>query len=563
MAGDELFRAAYASAAIGMAVLDADARIHESNSALEALLGYDSGALEKVALASITHPDDATRDGRVWERLQRGVSHLQAQRRLVHVSGDVVWARVTFSRVDGGPMRVLAQVEDVTETRRAQALLEHRALHDTLTGLPNRALVVDRLDVVLEAPEPQVACLFLDLDDFTVVNDSLGHEAGDRLLTEAARRLRATVRSQDTVARLGGDEFVIVAPGLTSLAEAEGLADDVRAALRVPFSVGGHEVEPTACVGVALGGPDMSAQALIRDADVAMSHAKRAGRDHAQSFSEGMRHHAQMRLSVESELRAALREGQLEVHFQPIVELATGEVRAYEALVRWRHPHRGLLLPHEFLDICEEANLVVPLGEVVLRDACQFIAERPAFPGRVLVNISTQHIGGAGLVDTVREALAEAGVAPSRLALEITESGMLISTSSTRTELEQLTDMGVDLLLDDFGTGYSALSSVLRSPVTGIKLAREFTLRLGDGSTGDRISTAISSLVASLGMVGIIEGVETETQRRTAIAHGWQLAQGFLFDHPRPASDIPDAPASAPLASPSPTPQRVASVPLR
>ncbi|WP_061962387.1 putative bifunctional diguanylate cyclase/phosphodiesterase [Demequina flava] len=543
MAGDELFRTAFDGAAVGMAVLDEDGRIEQSNGALTSMVGESAGALNGRSLRDVTHPDDTSRDARVWDRLSRGISeHIHSQRRLLHNDGDVVWVRATFSRVPGDPMRVIMQVEDVSEARHTQALLEHRAHHDHLTGLPNRALLLDQLSTLLDTPEPRVACLFLDLDHFTVVNDSQGHDVGDRLLEEVARRIQAATRGHDTIARLGGDEFVIVAPGIGTLAEASTLAESISEGLRWPMIVGGHEIAPSASIGIALAAPDSTPQSLVRDADVAMSHAKRSGRNQAQAFSENMRHHAQMRLSVETELRVALREGQLEVHFQPIVELATAEVRAYEALVRWRHPHRGLLMPDDFLDICEEANLVVPMGEVVLRDACAFIARRPDFDGRVLVNISTQQIGGNGLVDAVADALNESGIRPGQLALEITESGMLLATHATRTELEQLAAMGIDLLLDDFGTGYSALSSVLRSPVTGMKLAREFTLRLGDDATGDRISTAISSLVASLGMVGIIEGVETEAQRRVAISHGWTLAQGFLFDHARPDHQIPLAP---------------------
>lgn len=546
MTDDALFRTAFEGAAVGMAVVDAGGRIERSNVALDAMVGLRPGGLEGKALADITHPDDAGRDTRVWDRLSRGVSsHIHSQRRLVHANGDVVWARATFSRVPGEPMRVLVQVEDVSEARRTQALLEHRAHHDHLTGLPNRALLLDQLALILDTPNPRVTCFFLDLDHFTVINDSLGHEVGDRMLEEVARRLQSVGRTGDTIARLGGDEFVMVTPGIGTFDEAREFADEIRETLRWPIAVGGHDVTPSVSIGFALADDDSTPQSLVRDADVAMSHAKRGGRDQALAFSAGMRHHAQMRLSVETELRTALREGQLEVHFQPIVNLVTLEVRAYEALVRWRHPQRGLLMPDEFLDICEEANLVVPLGEVVLHEACAFIAGRPDFTGRVLVNVSTQQIGGNGLVDIVSEAIAAADIRAQQLALEITESGMLLATHATRTELEELSAMGVDLFLDDFGTGYSALSSVLRSPVRGLKLARDFTMRLGDNSTGDRISVAVSSLISSLGMVGIIEGVETEAQRQSAIDHGWELGQGFLFDHPRPATDI--AVAASPI----------------
>ncbi|GMA34224.1 hypothetical protein GCM10025876_04280 [Demequina litorisediminis] len=244
----------------------------------------------------------------------------------------------------------------------------------------------------------------------------------------------------------------------------------------------------------------------------------------------------------------ALREGHLEVHYQPVVDMATRRPIAYEALVRWRHPERGLLLPAEFIEVCEEANLVIPLGEFVLHEACRFIAARPGFTGKVLVNVSTRQIGPADLSGVVTRAIEAHGIDPARLALEITESGMLVATQTAVADLRGLTDMGIALLLDDFGTGYSALSSVLRSPVSGLKLAREFTLRLGDKSTGDRISTAVASLVDSLEMDGIIEGVETEAQYRQALAHGWRLAQGYLFGHPQPEHLIPGARGATPDA---------------
>ncbi len=524
---------------MGMSVLDAHSQIVEANPALTAALGYSIDELEGQKLAAITHPDDVGRDSRVMDRLSRGVAqHIHTQRRLLRADGEVIWTRTTFSRVEGEPVRIIAQIEDLTETRRAQDLLEHRALHDNLTGLPNRVLLLDRLTVALESAHQHAACIFLDIDDFTLINDSLGHEAGDQLIMEVASRIESVSRPGDTVARLGGDEFVVIAPGVEDSESAIDYATQLQEAVNRPIPIDGHDISPTASAGISLTSRGDSAQGLLRDADVAMSSAKRTGRNRCEVFSEHMGHDAKMRLSVESELRAALREGQLEVHFQPVVNLITEEIRAFEALVRWRHPNRGLLLPDEFMGICEHANLVPQLGEIVLRDACRFLAERPHFDGRVLVNISTQQIGGAGLVEAVQEALAVTGVAPTQLALEITETGMLLPTTSTRAELAALDELGVDLLLDDFGTGYSALSSVLSSPVTGMKLAREFTCRLGDDSTGDRISTAISSLVNSLSMVGIIEGVETATQRDRAITHGWELGQGFLFGHPLPSSEI-------------------------
>jgi EAL domain-containing protein (putative c-di-GMP-specific phosphodiesterase class I) len=262
------------------------------------------------------------------------------------------------------------------------------------------------------------------------------------------------------------------------------------------------------------------------------------------------------RLSIESELRTAIREGELVVYYQPVVDLETRETVAFEALVRWRHPQRGLLLPDEFIPISEDANLVIPLGAVVLHEACKFLAERPLYAGRVFVNVSTRQIGAADLTRVVKLALEATGAPASQLGLEITESGILMATASARADLKALVDMGIELILDDFGTGYSSLSSVLQNPVAGLKLAREFTLRLGDRGTGDRISTAIASLTRSLDMFGIIEGIETEAQYAIARRHGWPLGQGFLFGHALPPSEItvglPEAPPVEEAPAPAP-----------
>jgi len=271
---------------------------------------------------------------------------------------------------------------------------------------------------------------------------------------------------------------------------------------------------------------------------MAMYAAKQAGRNRVAIFDASMRENAMTRLSIESELRTAIRDGELVVYYQPVVDLETREIVAFEALVRWQHPQRGLLLPDEFIPISEDANLVIPLGSVVLHEACKFLVERPHYKGRVFVNVSTKQIGTADLTRVVKQALETTGAPASQLGIEITESGMLITSAAVRADLKSLVDMGIELILDDFGTGYSSLSSVLQNPVAGLKLAREFTLRLGDRGTGDRISTAVAALTRSLDMFGIIEGIETEAQYAIALRHGWPLAQGFLFGHALPASEI-------------------------
>lgn len=543
MTTDMLFRQAFIASPIGMAILDVEGRFRNVNPALARMLGRDASELQGRSIADFTHPDDSPAALGMIDRVAGGaVPDAQVQQRFLHPTGDNVWARVTVSRSLSGTDRVLiAQIEDVTETHRAKDLLQRRAMYDHLTGLANRQLLNDRLALALDnhaGRTTTVACVFLDVDHFKIVNDSLGHEAGDTMLVEIGRRIQNAVRPGDTVARLGGDEFVVVLENVRSRAAAEGVISLITSAVQAPVIVEGHEIVPTVSAGLALADPDSTAETLVRAADTAMFAAKQAGRARVEAYHPTMHREVMSKLSVEAELRTAIREGQLVVHYQPVVELTTRRVVAFEALVRWQHPSRGLLMPSEFIAISEEANLVVPLGSFVLHEACRFLASRPEFAGRVFVNVSTKQIGAADLARVVRSALAESGVEPARLGLEITESGMLMASHAATSDLESLQQLGVDMIIDDFGTGYSALSSVLLNPVAGLKLAREFTLRLGDRATGDRISTAMATLTSSLQMYGVIEGIETEAQYAIARQHGWTFGQGFLFGHATPSERL-------------------------
>lgn len=566
MKQSHLFRPAFDGSPIGAAVLDEGGAILDANAALARLLGRSVASLRTFHLRDLIHPDDVARDEELLGQVAVGeLPYVQAQTRLIHRTGDAVWTRVTATpthagdTADGGGAvetttaaeragAFIIHVEDVTEIRRAKDLLDRRSLYDHLTGLANRTLLLERLASVLEshAADPTaVGCIFLDVDHFKVINDSLGHDAGDRLLTEIARRISRTARSGDVVARLGGDEFVIILDGVPSLAAAQAYVTVIAADIQVPFAVEGHEVVPTVSAGLALAEDGMTAETLIRNADTALYTAKQRGRDRVEVYSTDLRSHALSKLSIEAELRTAIREGELVVYYQPIVDLESAQVVAYEALVRWQHPGRGLLLPDEFIGICEEANLVVPLGAFVITAACELIAAHPEFSGKVFVNVSTRQIGSADLTRVVNHAIETTGIDPRRLGLEITESGMLLATQAARADLEGLTNLGIDLVVDDFGTGYSSLSSVLLNPVSGLKLAREFTLRLGDRSTGDRISTTVATLTSSMEMYGVIEGIETEAQRTLAREQGWQLGQGFLFGHATPAADLTFGPTEA------------------
>lgn len=549
---DDLFHSTFRDSPIGMALVDDAGAFVALNDAFSQLLGRAVVDVIGLHYSSFTHPDDIRRDREMMTAVASGtMPYYQAQKRLLHRNGDTVWTRITVSDVArdaaSGRHTCIVQIEDISEVRRAKELLQRGAQYDHLTGLPNRSLLLQSLSQAISrmrAPST-VAALFIDIDHFKLINDSLGHEAGDEVIVEVARRINAAVRTNDTVARLGGDEFVVILDPIPGEAVAQGLLAVIRESVQTPLEIRDHDLRLTISTGIALVEPGVNAEGLVRRASLAMYAAKQSGRARVEVFSEDEHAGALSRLSVETELRTAIADGQLRVHYQPVVDLRTREVAAFEALVRWEHPVRGLLLPQDFIEVCESANLVVELGEVVLRDACQFIVSRPEFQGKVFVNVSTRQIGSADLSLLVSTTLHDMGVSPDRIGLEITESGMLSATPAEHNDLTRLAGLGVDLLIDDFGTGYSSLSSVLQNPVTGLKLAREFTLRLGDRSTGDRISTAIASLTASLEMYGIIEGIETEAQYALAKRHGWGYGQGFLFGHPTPASEARiDAPIS-------------------
>jgi diguanylate cyclase (GGDEF)-like protein/PAS domain S-box-containing protein len=542
---EERFRRTFQDAPIGMFITGLDGRFQQVNRALTTILDRTAEDLLATTTDAVVLADDAERDREQHAALAAGqISSYQVDKRLVRGTGEPVWTRVTTSLVrdrDGQPLHYLGQVEDVSQVRAAHDLLERRALYDHLTGLANRSLLLDRLTHALSVHARAgklVAVVFMDLDHFKRVNDSLGHDAGDRLLQEVARRMQSSVRPSDTVARLGGDEFVLVLEGVTSVEDAGQALQRVVDAVQQPVTVGEHEIVPTLSAGLTVSDGTRTADQVLGDADTALYVAKDRGRSRWEVYDEAYRLQALHRLEVEQDLRASIQRRQFELHYQPVVDLRTGGTVAVEALVRWRHPRRGLLLPDDFVDICEDANLMPALGAWVLDEACGFVARHPELDGPVLVNVSPRQIGRADLSTVVAQALEASGVAPDRLGLEITESGVLKAAGSARQDLERLAAMGVTLLLDDFGTGYSALSSVLSAPVDGLKLDRSFTARLGDGGPADRVSVAIAALADSLHRYAIVEGVETEAQRERALAHGWVHGQGWLFGRPVPEADV-------------------------
>jgi diguanylate cyclase (GGDEF)-like protein/PAS domain S-box-containing protein len=458
----------------------------------------------------------------------KGVRHIETRSRIIYDA-------------DGRPIRSIGVAIDVTERRQAEAQIAHLAHHDALTGLPNRILFAQRLDEALARAhrgEP-FALVCLDLDRFKEINDTLGHPVGDALLRAVTARLQSVIRPTDTVARLGGDEFALIQTRLERPADATAFAARLLEALQEAFDLDGYHVAASASIGVAIAPADgVAAEALMRRADMALYAAKADGRGRFRLFERDMDADLQARRTLELDLRRALETQQFELFYQPVVAIATRTVCGFEALLRWHHPTRGLVPPDRFIPLAEATGLLVPIGAWVLRQACAEAARWPC-GGRVAVNLSAVQFSGAPLVQTVRAALADSGLDPHRLELEITETAMLQDTEATLATLHDLKALGVTIAMDDFGTGYSSLSYLQRFPFDKVKIDRSFTTHLGDRRESAAIVGAVIDLCQSLEMRTTAEGVETECQFAALARAGCDEAQGFYFSPPRPAGEIP------------------------
>jgi diguanylate cyclase (GGDEF)-like protein len=433
----------------------------------------------------------------------------------------------------------LVTLEDITEQRRSEAKIEHMAQHDALTGLPNRALFHLRLDEAVARCRRGERCavLYLDLDHFKAVNDTLGHPVGDALLCEVTQRLKVQVREIDTIARLGGDEFAIV-QSISQPSDSTALARRVIEAVSAPYEFNGNRVIIGASIGIAVVPNDgENVDEIVRNADMALYTSKANGRGRYQFFEAEMDARMQARRLLDLDLRKALADSEFRVYYQPLIAIATGSVCGFEALVRWEHPQQGMVSPADFIPLAEEIGLIVPLGKWVLRQACADAATWPQNL-KVAVNLSPVQLGSPTVVEDVAAALADAGLPASRLELEITETAMLADTDAVLVILHQLRDLGLGIALDDFGTGYSSLSYLQRFPFNKVKIDRSFVARLGQGGDTDTIVAAVIDLCGRLRMMTTGEGVETPAQLRCLESLRCVEAQGYLFSRPRPAADV-------------------------
>jgi diguanylate cyclase (GGDEF)-like protein len=434
----------------------------------------------------------------------------------------------------------IATHEDITDRQRAEERIVHMARHDALTDLPNRMMLRERLDHELKRVKRGecLAVLCLDLDHFKSVNDTLGHPIGDELLKVVAERLRRCTREPDTIARLGGDEFAIIMTGMERPTDAVALAKRIRESITKPYHIDGHQILADISIGVSLAPIDASEpDQLLKNADMALYGAKGDGRGTYRFFEPEMDAKMKTRRELEMDLRGALVNSEFELYYQPLVNLKTNEISAFEALVRWNHPTRGLISPAEFIPVAEETGLIIQLGEWVLRRACQETATWPAHI-KVAVNLSPSQLKSRNLTQIVVSALAESGMPANRLQLEITETVLMQNTFNTLATLHALRKLGVQIAMDDFGTGYSSLSYLRSFPFDKIKIDRSFIQDLSNGAEPLAIVHAVAGLAKSLNMISTAEGVETQQQLDQLQAIGCTEMQGYLFSHARPAADI-------------------------
>ncbi len=467
--------------------------------------------------------------------------HFENVHQCWHADGGWRWllARGLAVRDDEGRVvRVAGSITDVTEQKRFEEQLLHCAFHDPLTGLPNRALFLDRLTHAVARSERRAehifGVLFLDLDRFKVINDSLGHRVGDELLKGIARRVEECVRPGDTVARLGGDEFTVLLDDLVRPNDAELVAGRIQESLRAPFRLDGHEVVTSASIGIALSLQGYErAEDIVRDADTAMYRAKADGKARHRVFDEAMHHTAVARLTLESELRRAVDRQEFEVHYQPVVSLQSGRIEGFEALVRWNHPTRGLVSPNEFIPLAEETGLINPLGLWVLREAAnQAKAWQQKYPRdlplQMNVNLSGRQFRQPDLIRDVVTVLGDIGLEPGSLRLEITESVLMETAKDSRAVLAELREHGIRLCIDDFGTGYSSLNYLHSFDIDVLKIDRSFVSRIREGRAPEIVQTIVD-LSRSLGLAVTAEGIETAEQLRQLRAMDVELGQGFYF----------------------------------
>jgi len=562
---DQLFQLISENAADMIALVDSDGRRLYNSPAYLKVLGYSPEDLKATSSIEQIHPDDRPRVLKAAEKARLSGRGERMEYRVRHKDGSWRTLESTASAIrnaKGQTDKLVIVNRDITERKRAEEMLAHNAFHDGLTNLPNRALFLDRLQHALTLSKRhsnyKFAVLLIDVDEFKIVNDSLGHSAGDELLIQMGQRLRDSVRradmvsrprtsgvpdrpaNDDTLARLGGDEFAILLDDIRDPIEAVRVAERVQAELATPFVVNQQEIVISASIGIAAStSPHTQAEDLLRDADIAMYRAKRAGKARCEVSDPAMHASAVQWLSLETDLRKALDQGEFRVYYQPIVSLQTGKIAGFEALTRWQRPE-GLLSPIEFIAVAEEIGLIVPMNRQLLREACQHLrtwqSEFPTIPPLTMsVNMTSREFAQPDLASEIRKSLEQTGIDPGCLQLEIIETIAMGDAEKSGHVLAHLKALGVRLSIDDFGTGYSSLSRLRRIPVDTLKIDRAFISNMESDPENREIVRAIIMLAHNLGLKVVAEGTETEEQINLLKQLNCEMAQGYFFS--RPADD--------------------------
>lgn len=542
---EQHFRTAF-DHAVGMALVTPNGQWSEVNESLCQLLGYEKKDLQTKNFRTIIHPDDLGETlVKIQELLDGLIDSFQMETRYFKKDGNVVWVLSSASVVraeDGKPKHLIFQIQNISARKIAEDQIRYAAFHDALTRLPNRTLISDRMSISVErakrSSDYKFAVLFIDLDRFKIVNDSMGHEMGDKLLVQLSKRLKFCVRAVDTVARLGGDEFAVLLDGIQNENIAVEIAERIQEHLRQPFALDGQEFFTSASIGIAFSSLGYNnPEEILRDADTAMYRAKSNGKARYEIFDRGMHSRAVELLRLENDLRQAIEKGEIVPHFQPIVALPSGKVSGFEALARWQHPERKLVSPADFIPLAEETGLIVPLGMHMFKDSCRQLRRwQQMFPREIpltmSINLSGKQFAQRDLIEEIGKVIRESEVEPDSVRIEVTESVVMDNAVSAIDILKDLKSIGVQLSIDDFGTGYSSLSYLHRFPFDILKIDRSFVSRMALDKNSRSIVETIITLAGKLNKCVVAEGVETENDKKILSNLKCDYAQGYLFSKP-------------------------------